>query len=687
MLTTRFGYLSFLRSTLLIAVTTLSACGPSVKTPADLQAGGVLQSQSLQPALCGTTQHLYVAAHEDDDLLFMSPDLPTSIQMGHCVLTVYLTAGDFLPGTLNYNTRYGTNITLQGYMSEREAGVMEAYAKQANQPNAWTATTVEANGMTLRSFILTGNPRIQLVFMRLPDGADGDFDPVHYKSLAKLWLTTDPTMTMDAIDGSNRFTRTQLISTLATLMNRAAPKYIHMQDSDPDYFILNLSGTEYGDHTDHIMGARFVEEAENLYLPQHMTVRYRDYNISAEAYANLSPSDVANKQSIFATYAKNDRQICPFLNPCDVSSFNSWLQRQYFNVADNQQGAVLRDGLNRVNVFLTGERSSSVIVSTQTAVNSSSWTPWIDTSGNFSARPVVAAYSDGRFAAFIHSNNGEMWVSAQNAAGAWSPYVNLQGAGVSDAAAALSPKGELQVFAISNGGQVVSRTDTTGTGSWSPWQTIGAKFGGFTSSSNPAATILKNGRAVIFVRDDASNLWYATHKPGPRNWSNWINLGSSVASDPVVITNALNLLEVFMRDSGGFLVHRAETSDGVWGPWEQMSGIRFEGLPVVISRPDGSVSVLVRDVVKLVTRITRASPTAFWSGWQYVRDTSLNPVSSYYLLPDGTTFEVMSLVGATTTADGRESLVVRGYNGRIYRTEQTTVPGTWAAWTLMPTDH
>src|SRR5215475_11483965 len=35
-----------------------------------------------------------IVAHEDDDLLFLSPDLIHDIQSGRCVRTIFVTAGD-----------------------------------------------------------------------------------------------------------------------------------------------------------------------------------------------------------------------------------------------------------------------------------------------------------------------------------------------------------------------------------------------------------------------------------------------------------------------------------------------------------------------------------------------------------------------------------------------------------------
>jgi hypothetical protein len=52
---------------------------------------------NLPPAVAAVTctqRSLDVVAHEDDDLLFMNPDIQHDIRAGVCVTTVFLTAGD-----------------------------------------------------------------------------------------------------------------------------------------------------------------------------------------------------------------------------------------------------------------------------------------------------------------------------------------------------------------------------------------------------------------------------------------------------------------------------------------------------------------------------------------------------------------------------------------------------------------
>ncbi|WP_041709460.1 PIG-L family deacetylase [Advenella kashmirensis] len=61
----------------------------------------------------GRRDQIFVA-HEDDDLLFMNPDIFDTIRAGGCIQVVYLTAGERGEGV--------------GYMSQRENGVRAAYA-------------------------------------------------------------------------------------------------------------------------------------------------------------------------------------------------------------------------------------------------------------------------------------------------------------------------------------------------------------------------------------------------------------------------------------------------------------------------------------------------------------------------------------------------------------------------------
>ena len=106
----------------------LAACSGSA-TPRAEEPATALQPTSLAPALCSDLQDMFVVAHPDDDLLFMNPNLASSLRAGHCIFTVYLTTGANPGGVAGYNATYGTSITPAQYAAKREAGILAAYAQ------------------------------------------------------------------------------------------------------------------------------------------------------------------------------------------------------------------------------------------------------------------------------------------------------------------------------------------------------------------------------------------------------------------------------------------------------------------------------------------------------------------------------------------------------------------------------
>ncbi|HEY9279811.1 MAG TPA: PIG-L family deacetylase, partial [Eoetvoesiella sp.] len=113
----------------------------------------VIAAPSL--AECNGMKDLVFVAHQDDDLLFMNPDIETTIDAGGCVRTVYLTAAERGEGV--------------PYMLGRARGVRAAYAHMAGSANAWTEGVTVYGGKHQAQFILNQSPRISLVHMRLED--------------------------------------------------------------------------------------------------------------------------------------------------------------------------------------------------------------------------------------------------------------------------------------------------------------------------------------------------------------------------------------------------------------------------------------------------------------------------------------------------------------------------------------
>ena len=111
---------------------------------------------SAAAANCSAGSTMIIVAHEDDSLLFLSPDLIHPIQGGRCVRTVFVTAGDDGQGP--------------SYWSSREQGVEAAYAEIAGVANNWTQSDAGVAGHPIPVMTLSADPNLSLAFMRLPDG-------------------------------------------------------------------------------------------------------------------------------------------------------------------------------------------------------------------------------------------------------------------------------------------------------------------------------------------------------------------------------------------------------------------------------------------------------------------------------------------------------------------------------------
>lgn len=263
-----------------------------------------------------TSKAMYVVAHEDDSLLFQSPALLEDIRSGRCVRTVFLTAGD--------------DGNPEAYWLERERGADAGYAQMAGVEDAWAPSSIEAEGHTLSLETLKAEPRVTLVFMRLPDGGypGGDGTPTYgEKSLKKLWNSGNGGSPSDgsitAVDGSETYEYQDLVDTLAALMTSFEPQWIATQ---------NYTGAfGNGDHPDHVATAKFVQKAQSGYAAPHRLVAYEDYETLSKD-PNVSDELLEAKEEAFAAYRKHD-EVCTEGGKCETA-YQDWLERQYVAVEE-----------------------------------------------------------------------------------------------------------------------------------------------------------------------------------------------------------------------------------------------------------------------------------------------------------------------------------------------------------------
>jgi LmbE family N-acetylglucosaminyl deacetylase len=289
---------------------------------------------------CAEGGTLYVVAHPDDDLLFLSPDLLHDVRDGRCVRTVFVTAGDSGDG--------------MGYGSIRERGIAAAYAQMAGTANTWRVGDAGLVGHPSTLLTLQDRPTVSLVFLRLPnansEGADLGYASHNFETLQKLWKGLIPQIA--TVDGASVYTRSELTTGLTTLMNAFQPATIRTQD-----YIGSFGD---GDHPDHHAAAYFARAAHTAYTRSHVLVGYLDYGSSALAQ-NVFDPDLTAKQQAFEAYAGHDL-VCGSPPMCTGTIYGNWILRQYTvgsevgggNAAPTVSGFSLAAGPVGSTVAITG---------------------------------------------------------------------------------------------------------------------------------------------------------------------------------------------------------------------------------------------------------------------------------------------------------------------------------------------
>jgi LmbE family N-acetylglucosaminyl deacetylase len=264
---------------------------------------------------CGVPTTMNVVAHEDDDLLFMNPDLLKEIKAGHCVRTIYMTAGDAGAGEF--------------YWLSREQASEAAYAKMLGTDDVWVHRIVQLGD---KQFITVANPRgnsrISLIFMHLPDGnmrGEG-FDATGHENLERL--ASGNLSQLHSVDRQSVYDKNQLTDVLVSLMHIYIPSEIRTQSE--------FRGSHFQDHSDHMSASHFTKIAHEQYEAQQYEGRvtipllfYEGYPIR-ELPENVSGTELETKEMIFSAYAQHDGSVCHSRKDCEGDpAYNGYLRRQY----------------------------------------------------------------------------------------------------------------------------------------------------------------------------------------------------------------------------------------------------------------------------------------------------------------------------------------------------------------------
>lgn len=271
---------------------------------------GPISLDQLTNATCDSPTIVNVVAHQDDDLLFMNPDLSHAITASYCIRTIYVTSGD--AGAEPF------------YWLSREQGSEAAYSHMLGIRNAWSQRIIKVAD---RQFVTiahpVANPRISLVFMHLPDGnLNGNgFKASHFESLAHL--EAGKIKQIHSTDGQSEYSSDQLVASLTKLLEKFQPNEIRTQAP------RNMDRV-YADHSDHVAVGRLTQLAHKRYGHSDIPLKYYiGYPIRA-MLPNLDMSAFLEKQATFLVYSKFDGGVCQSSQICDhTPTYHAYLQRQY----------------------------------------------------------------------------------------------------------------------------------------------------------------------------------------------------------------------------------------------------------------------------------------------------------------------------------------------------------------------
>jgi LmbE family N-acetylglucosaminyl deacetylase len=265
-----------------------------------------------EEAMCSGRTILTVVAHEDDDILFMSPDLQRAGDTGDCLRTVFVTAGDA--------------DQEKAYWLSRQLGAEAAYSKLLGLKNQWTERRIKVgDGRFVTAATPNGSNRATLFFLQLPDGniTGKGFTRTKLQSLAKLYA--GEIQKMDSVDGLSSFTSDGLRETLFEIMNYYAPDEVRTHATNSDV----AASKDHSDHKTVGMYTRDVHKKFAATIPETLIHHYVGYPATKRP-RNVEGKDFERKYEVFMNYAQHDRAVCKTTQECDAKTlYGEMVRRQY----------------------------------------------------------------------------------------------------------------------------------------------------------------------------------------------------------------------------------------------------------------------------------------------------------------------------------------------------------------------
>ncbi|GAA3882705.1 PIG-L family deacetylase [Saccharothrix violaceirubra] len=511
-----------------------------------------------------------VVAHEDDDILFMNPDLQNSVRVGRPVKTIFVTAGENEYGPGEHGTlpgrdrcKRGENLVREEYAYCRQRGAMAAYALMADQADEWDHGTLSvatgAGPVVVDQYTLRGRPEVALVFLNLPEYADvhDDVAPPGGASLVRLWERTasaNTVLTWGTLAGRYTYDHDRLVDVLRGLFDHYLPTVIRVQDPEPD--------PRYrGDHGDHVHTARFAGEAAKAHTDATGRqgvdlINYRDYNISdsqmnLSGHPELPDGSRGQKAATFFAYTGWDTFTAE-----NDSGYLAWTQRMYHR-------------------YPTG-------------------TTWVG--ANADGRLQAFAVLSGRLVTWYQRGDGEFGPGEVMV----TPWRLLPGVTVNRNA-----DGRLQVFARrADNHEIVTTWQVSVNGVFShQWGSMGNPNAGTDSAAQvgaPVSILGPDGLLRLAVKNGGGGVSLISQQIANGAWNTgWADLGGGPGvQDPVALaidrTNGVNVFAYAINGTVGVIQHWRAAAGQDYAQQPNLAGFEPSGPPAVAHNKDGRLDVFYR---------------------------------------------------------------------------------------------